>query len=183
MTSSSRSLSHTPTAPDAAVRAALVIVPPVRPVPLTVALPALSQAPERSLEEVIREALAATPVPAKIAKAQAVTPIVARRADVRGPVERAVTPAPSARDLLALEFADLDDDDDGIWIDLDGLFDAPAKAPQPLVPAGHEETEPVAFFAANDDGEESPARQSGPALGPRASIVDEETKPVPPPDL
>lgn len=94
----------------------------------------------------------------------------------------AVTPAPSARERLALEFADLDDDADEIWIELDGLFDEPVKAPLRLAPAGIEETEPVAFFAANDDGDSTPSRKSGPGLGLRASVVDEETKPVPPPE-
>ena len=92
------------------------------------------------------------------------------------------TPSPKARELLALEFADLDDDADEIWIELDGMFDEPPKALAPLAPAGFEETEPVAFFAANADDDSTPSRKSGPGLGLRASVVDEETKPVPPPE-
>ena len=87
----------------------------------------------------------------------------------------------SHADLL-LEFADLEDSDDEIWIDLEDIFEVAAMAPQPVVPV-REDTEPVAFFAAHEPGDDSsPSRQSGPVQGPRGSLIEEETKPVPPPE-
>lgn len=142
----------------------------------------------------VRTTLAPEPV-----KALATTPVVPRRADLRerSPagavvVAKAESFVPSETSdetervlrhaALALEFADLDEDEDRIWIDLEGLCGpAPTDmAPSPMLLV-LEESEPVAFFAEmSDPGPVRPESVLGAA--PRASLIDEQTKPVPPPD-
>jgi hypothetical protein len=83
--------------------------------------------------------------------------------------------------VLALEFADLDEDEDRIWLDLtDACGPAEADAlPELLVL--EDSGEPVAFFAETSDvGPVRPESVLG--AGPRASLIEEQTKPVPPPD-
>jgi len=128
----------------------------------------------------------------------ATTPVIPRRADLRerspaalvvveeeivvAPVSRAETERVMRHAALALEFADLDEDEDRIWIDLEEVL-----GPSPHEAGGLpallvlEESEPVAFFAEMSDP--GPVRpESVVAAGPRASVIEEQTKPVPPPD-
>lgn len=83
------------------------------------------------------------------------------------------------RASLALEFADLDGDEDRIWIDLEGICEPATHSSGAAPVRARENSEPVAYFAETSDS--GPVRpESVLEAGPRASLVEEVTKPLTP---
>lgn len=143
----------------------------------------------RAERERASAALAKRPEAILPASDPTVTPVVAKRGDVRSvavapPPAPASTPSKSqrvepAKPDLALEFADLDDEADCLWIDLEGIVEREVSEPSPLV-FREEPGEPVAFFS--ETSEPGPVRQSVAVAGPPSSLIEEQTRPVPAPD-